>query len=82
MMFRTLVRLGGEVGLNVAPYPRRPPSPLFAPESRRSHSEAWAGCIVSLTISTKSTPSLSKSVSSLSLAENASSVFLASYFLR
>src|SRR5829696_8543217 len=49
--------------------------------SGRNHSETWAGCIVSLTTPTSSAFSASKSVSSLSLADKASRVFLASYFL-
>ena len=40
-------------------------SSLLARE--RSHSEAWAGCIVSLTTPTRSSFSASKSVSSLQL---------------
>ncbi len=40
------------------------------------------GCIVSLTTLVKSSLKASRSVSSLSLAEKASRVFLASYFLR
>jgi hypothetical protein len=40
------------------------------------------GCIVSLITPTSSSLSASAFVSSLSLAEKASSVFLASYFLR
>jgi hypothetical protein len=49
--------------------------------SGRNHSETWAGCIVSLTTPTSSPPKASRSVSSRSLAEKASRVFLASYFL-
>jgi hypothetical protein len=49
--------------------------------SGRSHSETWAGCIVSLTTLTRSSLKASRSVSSLSLAENASRVLAASYFL-
>ena len=49
--------------------------------SGRSHKDTWAGCIVSLTTSTRSLSSASRSVSSRSLRENCSSVFLASYFL-
>jgi hypothetical protein len=49
--------------------------------SGRSHSETWAGCMVSFTTPTRSSLSASRSVSSLSLAEKASRVFLASYFL-
>jgi hypothetical protein len=48
----------------------------------RSHKEAWAGCIVSLTTPTRSSLSVSRSVSLRSWAEKASRVFLASYFLR
>jgi len=59
------------------------PEPLtFEAVSGRSHSETWAGCIVSLTTPTRSSLSASKSVSSRSLMEKASRVFLASYFLR
>ena len=47
----------------------------------RSHSETWAGCMISFTTPTRSSLSASSSVSSLSLAEKASRVFLASYFL-
>jgi hypothetical protein len=57
-------------------------SSFFEAVSGRSHRETWAGCIVSLTILTRSSLSASRSVSSLSLAEKASRVFLASYFLR
>src|SRR5687767_9953992 len=46
----------------------------------RSHREAWAGCTVSLTTPTRSSLKASRSVSSLSLAEKAESVFAASYF--
>ena len=48
----------------------------------RNHSETCAGCIVSLTAPTRSSLKASKSVSSLSLAEKASRVFLASYLRR
>jgi hypothetical protein len=41
-----------------------------------------AGCIVSLTTLVKSSHRASRSVSSLSLAEKATRVFLAPYFLR
>ena len=44
--------------------------------SGRSHKETCAGCIVSLTTSTRSSLKASRSVSSLSLAEKASRVFL------
>src|SRR5918997_6460381 len=54
----------------------------FGAVSGRSHIETWAGCIVSLTTLVKSSLKASRSVSSLSLAEKASSVFLASYLLR
>jgi hypothetical protein len=59
-------------------------SPLLRlePGSGRSHKETWAGCSVSLTTPTSSSFSASRSVSSLNLAEKASSVFLASYLLR
>jgi hypothetical protein len=50
--------------------------------SCRSHKETWAGCIVSLTTPTRLSLKASRSVSSLSLAEKASRVFLASYFPR
>jgi hypothetical protein len=46
------------------------------------HKETWAGCMVSLTTPTRSSRKASRSVSPLSLAEKASRVFLASYFLR
>src|SRR5215207_9155009 len=46
-----------------------------------SHTETWPGCIDSLTTPTSSLFSASRSVSSLSLAEKLSRVFLASYFL-
>jgi hypothetical protein len=49
--------------------------------SGRSHNETCAGCIVSLTTPTRSSFNTSRSVSSLSLAEKASRVFLASYLL-
>ena len=47
-----------------------------------SHSETWAGCIVSLTTPTRSSLNASRSVSSRNWAEKASRVFLASYLLR
>jgi hypothetical protein len=47
----------------------------------RNHIETCAGCIVSLTTPTRSSFSASRCVSSRSLAEKASRVFLASYFL-
>jgi hypothetical protein len=50
--------------------------------SGRNHKETWAGCIVSFTTPARSSFNASRSVSSLSLAEKASKVFLASYFLR
>jgi hypothetical protein len=49
--------------------------------SGRSHKETWAGCIVSATTALRSPLSASRSVSFLSCAEKASSVFRASYFL-
>jgi hypothetical protein len=57
-------------------------SSFFEPGSGRSHKETWTGCIASLTTSTKSSLKASRSVSSLSLAEKASKVFLASYLRR
>ena len=51
-------------------------------ESGSSHSEAWAGCIVSFTTPTRSSLKDSKSVSSLSIEEKDSKVFLASFLLR
>jgi hypothetical protein len=57
-------------------------SSFFEAVSGRSHKETWAGCIVSLTTSTRSSLKASRSVSSLSFAEKASSVFAASYLLR
>jgi hypothetical protein len=53
----------------------------FASGSGRNHSETCVGCIVSLTTPTKSSLKASRSVSSRILAEKASRVFLASYFL-
>jgi hypothetical protein len=50
--------------------------------SGRSHGETWAGSIVSLTTPMRSPLKASRSVSSRSLAEKASRVFLASYLLR
>ena len=50
--------------------------------SGRSRREIWAGCIVSLTTPMRSPLKASRSVSSRSLAEKASRVFLASYLLR
>jgi fumigallin biosynthesis monooxygenase-like protein len=55
---------------------------FFEAVSGRSHNETWAGCMVSRTTLTSSLFSASKSVSSLSLAEKASRVLAASYFLR
>ena len=46
-----------------------------------SHKETWAGCIVSITTPTRSLFNSCRSVLSLSLEENSSRVFLASYFL-
>jgi hypothetical protein len=57
-------------------------SSFFEAVSGRSHSETWAGCIVSRTTVTRSSLKASRSVSSLSLAEKAWSVFAASYLLR
>jgi hypothetical protein len=48
----------------------------------RNHSETYAGCIVSRTSPTRSSLNASRSVSSRSLAEKVSRVFLASYLLR
>lgn len=61
-----------------------PDDPLLLSSSAkdRSHSEACSGCIVSATTATGSSLKASRSVSSRSLLENASKVFLASYFLR
>ena len=50
--------------------------------SGRNHKETWAGCIVSLTTSSKSSLKGSRSVPSRSLAEKASRVLAALYFLR
>ena len=58
------------------------PSLLLGTVSGRSHKETWAGCIVSLTTPTRSSLSASRSVSSLSIAEKASRVLAAWYFLR
>jgi hypothetical protein len=57
-------------------------SSFFEAVSGRSHKETYAGCIVSLTTPTSSAFKASRSVSSRSLAEKASKVCLASYFLR
>jgi hypothetical protein len=54
----------------------------LAPLSGRNHSEMWAGCIVSLTTSSKSSLKGSRSASSRSLAEKASRVLAASYLRR
>ena len=54
----------------------------FGAVAERNHRDTWAGCMVSLTTPTKSLLRATRSVSSLSLAEKSSSVFLASYFLR
>src|SRR5918992_3791714 len=56
--------------------------PPFGAVSGRNHTDTWAGCIVSFTTPTKSLLRASRSVSSRSVAEKASKVFLASYFLR
>ena len=56
-------------------------SPFLA-DSGRSHSETWAGWMVSTTTAFKSPLNASRSVSFPSLAEKAASVFPASYFLR
>jgi hypothetical protein len=56
-------------------------SPALGDGSGRSQSETWAGCMVSLTTPTRSSLKASRSVSSLSLAEKTSRVFLASYLL-
>ena len=55
--------------------------PSFEAVSGRSHSETWAGCIVSPTTPTRSSLNASRSVWLRSFAEKASRVFLASYFL-
>jgi hypothetical protein len=57
-------------------------SSFFEVVSGRNHRETWTGCIVSRTTPTSSAFSASRSVSSLSLAEKASRVLAASYFLR
>src|SRR5215208_7346211 len=67
--------------LGQRPSPASERSP-FCAGSGRNHKETCAGCIVSLTTPTSSLFSACRSVSSLSFAEKASSVFLASYFLR
>src|SRR5215204_6217952 len=54
----------------------------FKAETRRSQTETCAGCMVSCTTPTRSSPRASRSVSPLSLTENVSRVFLASYVLR
>src|SRR5215208_4639227 len=54
----------------------------FEAVSGRSHSETWAGCIVSFTTPTTSLLRACRSVSSLSLTEKPSRLFLASYLLR
>jgi hypothetical protein len=70
----------GQPGSSAGAHPcdslRRPIS-----EEGRNHTETWAGCIVSVTTLTRSLFNASRSVSSLSLAEKASRVFLASYLL-
>src|SRR5215217_2132542 len=53
----------------------------FRAGSGGNHTETCAGCIVSLTTLAKSWLKASRSVSSRSLAEKASSVLVASYFL-
>jgi hypothetical protein len=58
------------------------PSLLVDAVSGRSHSETCAGCMVPVTTPTRSSSKASRSVSSLSLTEKSSRVFLASYFLR
>ena len=58
------------------------PSLPLRGSSGRSHNETWEGCIASLTTPTRSSLKASRSVSSLSLAENTSSIFVASYLLR
>jgi hypothetical protein len=55
---------------------------LVGAGSGRNHKETWEGCIVSLTTFTRSSLKALRSVSSLSLAEKASTVLAASYFLR
>ena len=58
-------------------------SSFFEAVSGRSHSrETCAGCIVSLTTPTRSSLRALRSVSSLSFAEKASRVFVASYLRR
>ena len=54
----------------------------FEAVSGRNYTDTCAGCIVSFTTPTSSLFSASRSVSSLSLAEKFSRVFLTSYFLR
>src|SRR5215207_10944450 len=54
----------------------------FGAGSGCNHSEAWAGCIVSLTTPTRWSLNASRSVSLRNLAEKSSRVFLASYLLR
>jgi len=54
----------------------------FRAGSGCNHSEACAGCIVSLTTLTRSSLKALRSVSLRSFAEESSSVFLALYYLR
>ena len=58
------------------------PSHRFETLSGCSHKEMWAGCRVFLTTPTRSSLSALRSVSLRSLAEKASRVLAASYFLR
>jgi hypothetical protein len=58
------------------------PSLCLGGGSGFSHRETWAGCIVSLTTPMRSPLRESRSVSSRSLEEKASRVFLASYLRR
>jgi hypothetical protein len=60
----------------------QPGTSSFAPVTwGRSHSEAWAGCIVSLTTPSTSSPKEARSVSSRNLEPKEASVLAASYFL-
>jgi hypothetical protein len=80
-------------GVSISPFFLRPvieggdgeeydsPEPsLFDGVSARNHKETCTGYTVSLATPTRSSLKASRSVSSLSLAEKASSVFLASHY--
>src|SRR4028119_2454507 len=81
-----VIEVGAGHGTNFPYYPASVERVIAYRHSRAcgflSHKPMWEGCIVSLTTPARFSPRASRSVSSRSLAEKASRVFLASYLLR